>query len=744
MIGDSDQGANTDRIDLTALSDFDLGHLRVRPARRQICSGDSCRDIEPRVMKVLVALARVRPAVLSRDRLIDECWDGRIVSDDALNRCILSLRNTIRNYPDAGFAIETVSRVGYSLVEVGLKTGGPAADSSGALGWRGILTRNLVPKVLGLLLLLTLGLFIWRNEAVRSREPVSIAVLPFRNLAPGDPYFAEGMSEEILDRLAREPAFRVAGRTSSSRFRNSADLDEIGDKLGVDYVLEGSVRSQHRAVRVNAALVRIADGARLWAKSFDGDLDQTLDIQDEIGTAVANALALKLVRKARTAQTPPTRGEAYNLYLTARGLLRTRQRSYSQAEIELLNQAIRIDPNFAPAWARLAEATQMASTTKGAEAIIAARKLAESQARRSLALDKDLAEGHVALGVLLGFGSPEARNHLRRAVELDPNNAENQLWMGISYKATGEFGREIAAYRRAFELDPYWFRPQRDLVIALADRGRRPEAERLSNRDDMLLARIAWSYGDFSEAVRRWRNALRSPTNSAAAIAKAGIAKALFLSGLQKTPPQPSYLPPAADIGRGVSIAWLPEAPSKSEWRKRSDDPIAAEILYLENLYATKLMLKAGRDAELRASYDGPAGLLGIRRGQALRAELLWGAPSVAIALRSGGREKEANQLLAEAMALVNRIEARERTPFSFDATAAAIFAAAGEDDRALSLLEKAWRRGWRTTYLTGPLDLAADPAFWKLHGNPRFQHLRVQFDAHWRRERDEISRLPQ
>lgn len=738
MIGDSNQTTNVEGIDLSALPDFELGRLRIRPARREICSGEDCRDLEPRVMKVLVALARARPSVLSRDRIIQECWDGRIVSDDALNRSILSLRHAIRDYPDAGFQIETVPRVGYSLVEARQGNFGGV----GAL-WRRFLARNVVLTVLVFVgVLLAAGASIWTYQVARIKEPVSIAVLPFRNLAPSDPFFAEGMSEEILTRLSREPAFKVSGRTSSSQFRDATDLRKVGRKLDVDYVLEGSVRSQHRTVRVDAALVRISDGARIWAKSYDGDLNRTFDIQNEIGTAVANALALKLVRTPRTMAARPARGEAYNLYLTARGLIRTRRRDYSQAEIELLNQAIRIDPKFAPAWARLAEATQMAATSKGREAVIAAQPVAEAQARRALALDEDLAEAHVALGGILGFGSPEAQSHLRRAIELDPNNAHNQVWMGLAYKATGAFGKEIAAYRRAYELDPYWFRARREWVIALADRGQRATAEKIGKVETMMLARIAWSYGDFSEAIRLWEISLRSDANIVRAWAERGIATSRFLVGLEPTPPPPSIFPPAADIGRGVSIAWLAKSPSPSEWRSRTRDPVAAQILHWENLYAAKMMLNAGRDAELRASYDGPVGLLGIRRGQDLRAVHLWSVPSVALALQRGGREKEARHLLTEALALIEAIVRREWTPFSFEASAAGVFAASGQDDRALGALETAWRRGWRTIYMTGPLDLADDPAFRHLRGNPRLERLRSEFAAHWQRERDEIARL--
>jgi len=170
-----------------------------------------CRDLEPKVARVLIALASASPAVVSRDNLIEQCWDGRIVGDDALNRCILALRHLAKAYSPAPFAIETVPRVGYSLI----------ADHSEAAPPRGRHPNR--PWVIGLALVVTLLLagalgFGWMRYSRAEAAPASIAVISFRNLSQGDPYFAEGIGEEIRGQLSREPQFRVAGSNSSSRF----------------------------------------------------------------------------------------------------------------------------------------------------------------------------------------------------------------------------------------------------------------------------------------------------------------------------------------------------------------------------------------------------------------------------------------------------------------------------------------------------------------------------------------------
>src|SRR3954470_15035378 len=133
------------RINLAETSDFDLGGLRVSPARRQVCMSGECRELEPKVAQVLIALASASPAVVSRDRLIEQCWDGRIVGDDALNRCVLALRHLAKEFSPEPFAIETIPRVGYSLLA------GPGDSSSARL--RG----NRRPAAIALLLVLLIA-----------------------------------------------------------------------------------------------------------------------------------------------------------------------------------------------------------------------------------------------------------------------------------------------------------------------------------------------------------------------------------------------------------------------------------------------------------------------------------------------------------------------------------------------------------------------------------------------------------
>lgn len=744
MIGSSGPETAAARIDLGETADFALGGLVVSPARREVRMNSERRELEPKVAQVLVALAAVRPQVVSRDRLIEQCWDGRIVGDDALNRCIVALRHLTKEFSPEPFAIETVARVGYCLIErtPNASPAGPGRRWSGPkLAIAALLAFAVVAAGIG---------YGWSRLGRDATGPASIAVLSFRNLSAGEPYFAQGIGEEILSQLAREPQFRVAGSASSSQFGNAADFRETARRLDVDYVVEGSVRTQGDRVRVNADLVRASDGIRLWSESYDGKLDDIFAIQQRIGGDIAGALRRKLVRAPVLSGPLVTNGDAYNLYLTARGLIRTRQRSAGRTAADLLRDAIRLDPGYAPAWASLAQATQMDAATDGYdgyEAFAAAIPRAQGYARRAIALAPGLAEGHRSLGMLLGYGSPEAQSELSRAAALDPNNAENMIDLGLAHGAAGEFDKELAAYRRAHELDPLWFRTVGTVVIAVAESGNRTEAEAIVRRgfpnnavqQNILFGRIAWIFGDFSEAARRWLIAAKANSPRWSEIARRTINDATYAVGLKTGP---LFVVPYPLGERRTWPVWVDAAPAASVWQARNRNAIATEVYRAENLFAAKLMLNAGRTTELAAAFGSPVGLLRVRPRQPLRVDQLGEAPIVALALRQSGRNAEAERLLREADALIRKVYRQGQVPFWFDADAAAIWAVQGNMDEALAILERAMDRGWTHSGATDLRDIADEPAFRSLHGQPRFERLRARLAAHYARERSETMAL--
>ena len=728
------------RIDLADEPDFDLGEMRVRPAELSVEINGQRHELQPRVMQVLVALARARPSVVSRDKLVELCWEGRIVGDDAVNRCILALRHLAQQLTPQPFAIETVPRVGHRLLEQ------PAAGAPNKARPKAR-PRSLIIAAVLALLIAAAGLLYWQQRG-DATEPASIAVLPFRNLSASDPYFAQGISEEILGQLAREPHFRVAGSISSSQFGPDADVRKVADRLDVDYVIEGSVRRQANRVRVDAGLIRASDGVRLWSDTYDGKLDDIFAIQQQIGGGIASALRRKLIRAPALSGPLVTNGEAYNHYLTARALIRTNNRRMGPTAVDLLKEAIRLDPGYAPAWAGLAEAVSLRGALTDHESHIAALREARRYARHAIRLSPDLAEAHRVFGWTFGHGDPQGVEHLKRAAALDPNSAESLIGLGTALGATGEFEAELAAYRRAHEVDPLWYRTTGATTMAAAKFGNRAQAEALARRGlpdkdanlNILLGRIAWIFADYSEAARRWDLVARSRSPRWGDTAQRTLRDVQSLMGF-KTGPLTDVPIPISTRDDWRKLIDAPPAPAV--WQHRNRDPIAAAAYRKHNLIAAKLMLNAGRWRELVSTYDSGVGLQGIRPGGRLRVDQLSEAPIAALALRAGGRAQEAERLLRDADSLTRAVYRKGKVPFWFDAQSAAIFAVRGKQDEALSALERAFNRGWRQSDGGDLRDIAAEPALRSLHGDARFERLRQSITAHYAREREEMRRLP-
>ena len=714
--------------------------MRVRPAELCVEFDGQRHELQPRVMQVLVALARGRPAVVSRDKLVELCWEGRIVGDDSVNRCILALRHLAQQPAKPPFSIETVPRVGYRLVE------GPDGEAAAAARPSGRPRALIVSAVLALLIAAA-GLLMWQQRGAQS-EPASIAVLPFRNLSAGDPYFAQGISEEILGQLSREPHFRVAGSVSSSQFAPNADVREVADRLDVDYVVEGSVRRQADRVRVNAGLIRVSDGIRLWSDTYDGKLDDIFAIQQRIGGGIASALRRKLIRAPVLSGPLVTNGEAYDHYLTAEALIRTNNRRMGPTAVALLRDAIRLDPGYAPAWASLASATSLQGALGDHESHVASLREARRYASHAIRLAPGLAEAHHAFGSTYGHGDPKGVEHLKRAAALDPNAAENLIGLGIALGATGEFEAELAAYRRASEIDPLWFRTTGSTAMATAKLSDRGEAETIARRDipdkdanlQVLLGRIAWIFADYSEAARRWSIVARSNSPRWSNTAERTLRDTLHVMGFRTGPLVDVSTPPSTrDDWRKLMDA----PPAPAVWQRRNRDPFAAAVYRKHNLVAAKLMLNAGRWRELLSTYDSAIGIQALRPGSRLRVDQLSEAPVVALALRAGGRAQEADRLLRQADSLTRAVYRKGKVPFWFDAQSAAIFAVLGKKDDALVTLQRAFDRGWRQNDGADLRDIADEPVWRSLHGDPRFERLRTKIAAHYAREREEMRRLP-
>jgi len=308
--------------------------------------------------------------------------------------------------------------------------------------------------------------FVLHKDAETSAAPAvhgkSIAVLPFANLSEdkGNAYFAEGIQDEILTRLAKVADLKVISRTSTQHFKSSPEnLPEIAKQLGVAHILEGSVQKASDQVRVNVQLINALTDAHLWADTYDRKLTDIFAVESDIAKTIAETLQAKLTgsEKSSIAKVPTTNPEAYELYLKGRFFWNKRTAADLRKAIDYFNQAIEKDPNYALAYAAVAQSWLILPAYGGGspkECI----PPAEAAITKALELDESSSEAHTARGMLLAgyqFDYPAGKKEYERALQLNPNDATAHHWFASDVLgALGESEHEVAEMRRARDLDP--------------------------------------------------------------------------------------------------------------------------------------------------------------------------------------------------------------------------------------------------------------------------------------------------
>jgi len=299
----------------------------------------------------------------------------------------------------------------------------------------------------------------------------SIAVLPFDNLSrdPDNAYFAEGVQDEILTRLAKVADLKVISRTSTQHFKSTPEnLPQIAKQLGVAHILEGSVQKASDQVRVNVQLINALTDAHLWADTYDRKLTDIFAVESEIAKTIAESLQARLTgsEKSLIAKAPTANPEAYELYLKGRFFWNKRTGDDLRKSIEYLKQAIAKDPGYALAYAALADSYGLLRFYGGAspaESVVPA----EAAAKKALELDDSLAEAHASLGLIATEELEINRgvNELERAIQLNPNYATAHHWLGLALATLRQSDRSIGELKRALELDPLSMIINADLSI---------------------------------------------------------------------------------------------------------------------------------------------------------------------------------------------------------------------------------------------------------------------------------------
>jgi TolB-like protein/Tfp pilus assembly protein PilF len=292
--------------------------------------------------------------------------------------------------------------------------------------------------------------------------PKSIAVLPFENLSEdkSNAYFAEGVQDEILTRLAKVADLKVISRTSTQHFKSAPEnLPQIAKQLGVAHVLEGSVQRANDQIRVNVQLINALTDAHLWAETFDRKLTDIFAVESEIAKTIADTLQAKLSGSEQhaIAARPTENTEAHQLYLKGRFFWNKRTGNDLKKSIDYFQQAIAADPNYALAYAGVADAyVLLPGYTAGTPQDCYPKAMAA--AKKALEVDDTLAEAHTSLAMaiwLYDFAVSQATREFQRAIDLNPNYAiAHQQYGNILLTALGRFDDAIAEGKRAVELDP--------------------------------------------------------------------------------------------------------------------------------------------------------------------------------------------------------------------------------------------------------------------------------------------------
>jgi len=351
-------------------------------------------------------------------------------------------------------------------------------------------------------------------EAPAAAAPVisekSVAVLPFLDMSEkkDQEYFSDGLSEELIDLLTKVPGLHVPARTSSFYFKGkSEDIPTIAKRLLVAHVLEGSVRKSGNRLRVTAQLVRADNGYHLWSETYDRKLDDIFKVQDEIAGAVVKALKVSLLETEGTRVAPTANNEAYTLYVQARALMLHSTPTDTRAG-NYLQQAIKLDPKFAPAYARLTQVRtfQYESRTLSFEQ---ARDAARQAAEKALELDPNLSAAHLSMARVHYFFEWDwaaAGVEIQRARQLDPGDADALRWAGILAKTLGRANESIGLFQQAVDLDP------------------------LNGANYAMLGEANLAGGEFTAAELAWRKAVElAPPDGFGA--RGGLASVPLMTG---------------------------------------------------------------------------------------------------------------------------------------------------------------------------------------------------------------------
>jgi TolB-like protein/DNA-binding winged helix-turn-helix (wHTH) protein/Tfp pilus assembly protein PilF len=447
--------------------------------------------IAPKAFDVLAYLVGHVGQLVTQDELLEALWSETYVNPEVLRKYILEVRKALGDRPDKPEFVETLPKRGYrfvapvtdeSVVEPPIgqtssaikeraseETVGPPtarSDRASSSGRHRLWKVRFIFVVLAVVAAATATVGYLRFARQRAnrlaRNDASIAVLPFTDMSPAKDqgYFSDGLSEQLINDLAKASGLKVVGRTSAFQFRGkNQDLRDVGRKLGVANVLEGSVRREGNHVRITAELIKTDDGFQLWSQTYDREIKDIFVVQDEIALAATQALQLKLlgsngqpvVSNARSANPEAYQAYLQSEYFSARGQSKDLGKAVAYADT-----AIKLDEKFAPAWALRASVQNKMAEYGLTDATEGFRK-ARDDAERAIALDPTLAAAFLELAntqIDYDWDWDAANTSLTKAAALEPGSVEVFYTRSYRFRVLGNLDQATKLYQQAVALDP--------------------------------------------------------------------------------------------------------------------------------------------------------------------------------------------------------------------------------------------------------------------------------------------------
>ena len=753
---------------------FHLGAWLVDPSLDTISRGTQSIKLEPRMMRLLACLADSPGAVVSQERLLADVWAGVVVGPASVYQAVSQLRRLLGDTDPEPSYIATVPRKGYRLIapvrvptplEAPAARGIPGAPAVPALptppsppppqieGSPGPLRgRRRVWMLVSVLAAVSLTAWLaWKPARLllsTTDEGDSIVVLPLIDLTDEqrDQAFCDGLTEELSNWLAQIPTLRVVARTSAFRFRGlNEDVRAIGKVLGARYVLEGSMRRAGDHMRVSVQLVDARNGYQIWSSEYDRPFEDAIRIQEDISRSVAETLAIRLTDDttqrfaARSTKNP----EAYRLFLLARHEQQERSGEKNAHAIELYQQSLASDSQFALAYVGLAYATinQIHLNGRSVAEVSAATEPLLTQAAQ---LEPDLSELYAVRAALREEQGREsdALEDLNRAVALNANDSWALAELARLHIGQGAPRDALQDIRRALALDPLDYILHARQCLVLQDLARFAQATAACERSralhgtggwDLVVSEwLAWSQGDLVQALNWNAAVLKSDPKSIAlyerradfllTLGMPGEARKVLAQAGRETQSEEAInigLSRVAFYEGGVDALRAEPARAKLEDSPHARTLIDAAYLHLlldEADAADRLMVRAMHASDFDAK----------RLNSPWFAR--WGVSDqlvLAVAELRSGNSVAGAQHLQEISDLLDQLIRADEERYGIYLLKAEVLALKGDGDGAMKVLNRAANLGWRGSWWA-----QHEPYFASLRDRNDFRALTTRVDG--------------